>query len=341
MAATIKDIAKRLNVSVSTVSYALNDGPREVSPETKARVLKAAAELDYRPNSIAKSLVTRTSFTLGVVPTERIPDLADMHYFHGCFNGIVNRAEQVDFDVLTVTRYSVSDGRAMVNALSDGRVDGVIFLAPRSECPVVDAVIRRRIPSVLMSSEMATGPATVGCDNEHGIRLAVEHLYKLGHRKIGHIAGTEILDDARSRLSAFIGVAKEFGLSVDERWVRNGQFSPEGGMFAASQMLRLENRPTAIVCANDDSALGALWAARELGVSVPGQLSLVGFDDADFSRHTTPGITTVAQPLNAMGAAAVDLLLRQLDQKPVQHRRFLPELIVRASTSRPLEDIHS
>jgi LacI family transcriptional regulator len=341
MAATIKDIARRLNVSVSTVSYALNDGPRDVSPETKARVLKAAAELDYRPNRIAKSLVTRTSFTLGVVPTERIPDLADMHYFHGCFNGIVNRAEQVDYDVLTVTRYSVSDGKAMVDALSDGRVDGLIFLAPRRDCEVVDAVMRRRIPTVLMSSCTKVGTATVGCDNEHGIRLAVEHLYRLGHRKIAHISGTDILDDAQSRLSAFHEAIAHVGLKIEDGWIRNGQFSPEGGMFAATQMLRLANRPTAIVCANDDSALGALWAARELGFSVPQQLSIVGFDDAAFSRHITPGITTVAQPLNAMGAAAVDLLLKQLDHKPVQHRRFLPELIVRASTSRPLEDIHS
>ena len=341
MAATIKDIARRLNVSVSTVSYALNDGPREVSPETKARIIAAAQEMDYRPNGVAKSLVTRKSFTLAVVPTERIPDLADMHYFHSCFNGIVNVAEKWQYDVLTVTRFGVDEAQALVNALSDGRVDGAIFLAPRHDCEIVRAVAKRGIPCFLLSAEPTPGAATIICDNEIGVRLAIRHLYDLGHRKIGHISGIEELDDARLRLDAFRKAMAEFGLKFNADWIRNGQFSPEGGMFAANQILSLNDRPTAILCANDDSALGALWVAREKGISVPTELSIVGFDDASFSRFTSPAITTVAQPLNTMGAAAVEQLLRLIDGLPADHQRFTPELIVRASTSSPLEDIHS
>ena len=333
MAATIKDIARLLNISVSTVSYALNNGPRPVPEEVKAKVLAVARELNYRPNRVARSLVTRRSHTIGVVPTECSANLAVTPYFQGVLNGILNTAEVLDHDVLIYTRYDVQRSDEFVNTLLDGRADGLILLAPRLDSHAMEQ-LAGLIPFVVTSDERLNA-AHFGCDNSGGVRQAIDHLVELGHRKIGHVAGNLKISDARDRLLAFRQALDHHGLPLDERWISEGMFLCEGGYRAGLELLGLKDRPTAIFCANDDSALGLVRAAWECGLRVPQDLSVVGFDNSPVSSAVSPSITTIGQPLEQIGAAAMAAVVEYVEtQEKPPSTSFRTELLIRASSAR-------
>jgi DNA-binding LacI/PurR family transcriptional regulator len=332
MAATIKDIARRLNISVSTVSYALNNGPRPVPGEVRERVLEVARELNYRPNRIARSLVTRRSHTIGVVPTEASNNLAVTPYFQGVLNGILNTAEILEHDVLIYTRYDVKRASEFVNTLLDGRADGLILLAPRIDSHAMEHLVGQ-IPFVVTSDDRRIA-AHFGCDNSGGVRQAVDYLVKLGHRKIGHIAGDLLISDGADRLAAFRAALADHRLEAKANWIIEGRFHSEGGYQAGLKLLSQPERPSAVFCANDDSALGLVRAAWECGLKVPEDLSVIGFDNSPVSAAVAPAITTIGQPLDQIGAAAMEAVVRYVEtnHKP-ESRSFKTELLVRASTA--------
>ncbi len=332
MAATIKDIAKRLNISVSTVSYALNNGPRPVPEEIREKVLAVARELNYRPNRIARSLVTRRSHTIGVVPTEASINLAVTPYFQGLLNGILNTAEILEHDVLIYTRYDAERANEFVNTLLDGRADGLILLAPRIDSQAMEQ-LAGQIPFVVTSDERRNA-AHFGCDNSGGVRQAIDYLVQIGHRKIGHIAGDLRISDGQDRLVAFRSALAYHLLPAVESWILEGSFLCEGGYTAGMKLLKQPERPTAVFCANDDSALGLVRAAWECGVRVPQDLSIIGFDNSPISSAVAPAITTIGQPLDQIGAAAMSAVVQYVEtQQRPESQTFHTELLIRASTA--------
>jgi len=339
MATTLKDIAKRLNVSVSTVSYALNGGSRTVPENVKARIVEAAKELNYRPNRIARSMITGRSHVVGIVPPEMYDDLFLSPYLQLALNGITNEAGHLHQDLLIYTRYNETDGHAIADTILDGRVDGVIFIAPHVGQTALSRVADSGLPCVSVAGVEHLGVPTFHVDNEGGIRCAVEHLIALGHKKIGHIAGRLNHDDALVRLKAYQTALRQAGLETRDEWVVQGKFEIEGGLEAMNRLFELKDVPTAVCCANDEMAIGALRAAQQRGVKVPEELSLTGFDMSPSSGAVSPAITTVRQPVNEIGITAMRAIFQLIEGRGRPTSKVFPaELIVRGSTSRPKED---
>lgn len=337
MAATIKDIAKRLSISTSTVSYALNGGPRPVPEAVRRQVIEVARELRYRPNRIARSLITRRCHTIGVVPTNATPNLALTPYFQGLLNGILNTAEVLEHDVLVFTRDATKNPSAFVDTLLDGRADGLILLAPSTESPL-PKMLGDEIPFLVTSDARVDAPI-FQCDNADGVDQAIRHLVDLGHRKIGHLAGSSNMADGIERLGAFRRALVKYDLPLREDWIVQGDFTIDGGYRAGCDLINRPERPTAIFCANDDSALGLLRASIDSDLRVPQDLSIVGFDNSPIISASFPNITTVRQPLEEIGAAAMSALVNYVEsQQRPDGVTFQTELIVRASTARPKED---
>jgi LacI family transcriptional regulator len=339
MPSTIKDIAKKLNISVSTVSYALNGGPRPVPDTVRDKVLAAAKELDYRPNRLARSLITRRSYSIGVVPTVQTVNMVMSPYVQVCLNGIVNQAEDLSYDVLLYTRFDQSQVEKMANTLLDGRTDGLVFLAPRIGSRLIDLIAANGLPFVVTSSEHYPAAPTFRCDNALGVDQAVRHLVGLGHKRIAHIAGMPDMEDSIVRREGFLCATRGLGLEIPEEWIVDGDFHPDGGRAAFAALMKMDPRPTAVFCANDEMAIGALAAAYDLGFRIPEDVSIVGFDDAPISHVALPTLTTVRQPIEAIGAAAVRALAELIDGCPKPKSAVFPtELIARASSAAPMED---
>lgn len=339
MAATIKDIARTLNISVSTVSYALNGGPRSVPEEVKERIFRVARELNYRPNRLAKSMVTGRSDTIGVVPPHFAEDIFLSPYLHIALNGIANQCGIQGQDVLLFTRYSETEREEMVSLLVDGRVDGVVFIAPHFNHKTVELATSLHMPCVTVSGTSVPGTCSFVSDSRLGIHQAMQHLFDLGHRKIAHVAGRLDMSDAVERLRAYQEFLIDHGLDYREDWVAMGQFVIDGGRRALHQFLQLKDRPTAIVCANDEMAIGVLVEALNSGIKIPQEISVVGFDDSPRSAQVYPALTTIRQPIGEMGAAAAIALHDLIEgREPDPENLFPTELVVRDSTARPKED---
>jgi DNA-binding LacI/PurR family transcriptional regulator len=294
--------------------------------------------MDYRPNTVAKSLITRRSHTIGIVPTETQVNMTRIPYFQGCLQGVVNESEVLGQDVLLYTRYDQSLADRFLSSLLDGRADGVIFFAPRVDSPVVEC-LEGRLPTIVVSSRNYKVAPSLTIDNFGGVELAIEHLASLGHTKIANIHGPASLEDGEERRRAFECFMQQRGFSVNPKWVLDGGFSPHGGYVAGKELFAQSELPTAIFCANDESAIGLMRAANELGLRIPEDLSVIGFDDSPSAEMAFPQLTSVKQPLEQIGATALRDLVSLIEGRPVPARpSFHTELVIRKSTSRPKED---
>jgi DNA-binding LacI/PurR family transcriptional regulator len=301
MAATIKDIARVLNISTSTVSYALNGGPRKVPDLVKQRVLSTAAELGYRPNRLAKSMVTGKTGTFGIVPPGTSIVAAVSPYFQLVLNGILAAAEEADHDVLVFTGFNNGNEDRFLDNVLDGRVDGLIFLAPPKGTAIFSHPELAKVPHVMTNCWFPASVPSVNCDNAAGIQDALAYLVDLGHRKIGMLCGKFDLDDGIQRYEAFVNFMTDAGLPIDPAWIKDGDFTPAGGYAAGQSLLTQDRLPTAVLCGNDEMAVGFVRAAAELKVSVPEQISVVGFDDSPMAASVHPPITTMRQPWKKWG----------------------------------------
>lgn len=339
MAATIKDIAKQLGISVSTVSYALNGGPRSIPEEVKEKVLMLAKELNYRPNRAARTMVTGRSDTIGVVPPDVTEDVFLSPYLHLALNGIANEAGRLHQDILLFTRYGESERDDMTSILVDGRADGVIFVAPHFSDKSIELATSLHLPCVSVSGAPLDGMLTYCVNNEDGVAIAMQHLYDLGHRKIAHIAGRLDMPDAMLRLQGYQAFLRSKHIPYREEWVGMGQFLIEGGRRSMRALLSLPEPPTAVFCANDEMAIGALMEAYHQGWKVPKDISIVGFDMTPGSANVYPALTTVRQPISELSAAAVRALKELIEgRQPTENPVFETELVIRASTSHPPEE---
>jgi LacI family transcriptional regulator len=315
MPVTRDEVARRAGVSVATVSYVLNNGPRRVSPEKQQRVLAAVAELGYRPNAIARSLRARRTRILGLV----LPDTANP-YFAGLSHAIEEAAAARGYQVVVSNAADRPDREAsQIEALLRLQVDGLLWIPadvrgarrPPWPPPIPTVQVDRALPH-------RGGPLAcdvIGSDNVGGGRLAAAHLVQLGHRRVAYLAGPAYHLHARARLRGFEQALAEAGLALAPDLVDHGDFKYASGAAIAVRWCRLPAgaRPTAIACGNDAMAIGALWAAAEAGLRVPHDVSITGYDDLPQAAYTVPPLSTVAQPLEQIGDAAVARLLARIE----------------------------
>jgi DNA-binding LacI/PurR family transcriptional regulator len=336
--ATIKDIAREAKVSVSTVSYALNDGPRSVPSDVKERILEVASKLHYRPNRLARSLITRKSHVIGIVPPRVELDMIVGPYFVSMLNGIVNTYEVLQQDVLILTQIKDTESKESIYPLLDGRCDGAIFLAPPMESQGIAYLKQIGFPHVVLNGNNIMS-ANFHIDNRTGLQLAVKHLADLGHKKIGMLQGPDNHVDGRERNNSFLEAMKSLGLVVRPEYLVEAGFHPELGLLGGRKLLSLEDRPTAICCSNDEVAIGLYRACRELNIRIPDDLSIIGFDNVPMSTLVEPNLTTIQQPFDEMSRHAARALISLIDGLPnIESKHFETSLVVRQSTARPMED---
>lgn len=332
MAISIKDIARIAGVSHSTVSRALRDSPL-ISPETARRIQTIAHELGYRPSAAARSLVTRRTEAIGVVVTS----IADP--FNGeVVAGIEEVANQNGYSVILATSQADPQREmAVVRSFQERRVDGIVVASSRVGALYLPTLAEMQIPIVLLNNQHPSEFVhSVSIDNLDGARQAVRHLIGLGHTAIAYIGDESGLESDAERLKGFEQAMSEARLNIQPEFVRRGDGKPDAAAREALLILALENRPTAIFCYNDMSALGALNAAAELNIPVPEELSIVGFDDLFFAALMRPALTTVHQPKKELGRRATQLLVELLNGGTSERMQIVKgELAVRNSTAKP------
>jgi len=338
MPGTLKDIAQELNLSISTVSCALKDGPKVVSPEIRSRVREAASRIGYRPNRIARSLVTGRTHTVGVVPMYVDVDSLLHPYLQLSLNGIFNAANEIEQDVLVFTARDRHRVLASADNLLDGRVDGVIFVSPRPNSPALKVVCESGLPYSVLYEASNGNSFTV--DNRAGVRRAIEHLVALGHRHIAHVTGDVALSDGLDRRDAFLEAVAEFDLHTAQDLLIGGNFTRLSGQNAGHAIAAMSPRPSAVLCGNDDIAAGLLQTLKEHRIRCPRDISVIGFDGVTAPEHLKPALTTIRQPAQEMAASALHAVVSSIESGvSVPSRVFQPDLVIRASTAPVKENI--
>lgn len=322
---TIHDVARVARVSIATVSRALN-GSTRVTEATRNRVWQAAAELDYWPNGAARSLIQRQTHAIGVL----LPDLYG-EFFSEVIRGVDHAARREKLQALISSSHADADELISAARSMRGRVDGLIVMATYE--PTAEAIdpIRRRFPVVLMNpASRIEGCSTVSVANFSGAHAAVEHLLGLGHKSVAIIMGPPGNADSDGRLRGYRGALHDAGIEPVPTLEFQGDFTESSGYDAARRILQHVPRPTAVFASNDSMAIGLLSALGDLGVSVPQDMAVVGFDDIAISRYLTPSLTTVRVDAYELGAQSVRLLIRMgRGADPVScHHEVLPTVLV-------------
>lgn len=329
---TIADVAKHAGVSKGAVSFALN-GRAGVSEETRRRILDAAQELGWSPSHRARALSTKRAFSLGLV-VARDPDLLGADPFFPTFIAGVEKvlAERDQTLVLQVVTSPAAEEAGYRRLARDGRVDGVFLVDLRQDDPRIALLEEIGLPAVTLNRPDVASPfPAVVLDDRPGIAAAVGHLVELGHTEIAHVAGPEVFLHAKNRRGAFEEAMAGAGLPPR---VVESDFTAAGGRAATHRLLTEGARPTAIVYANDVMALSAIAMAAELGIRIPEDLSITGYDDTTLAAYVHPALTTVRADARSWGTVAATTLLALVDGHDVADTTLPPaELILRGSTS--------
>ena len=334
--ATLKDVARRAGVHPGTASRALNVETRQlVNAETAQRVLEAADALGYRPNPIARGLKTSRSYTVGVL----IPDLTNP-LFPPIVRGIQDTLEEAAYTPLIVNTDNDADTeRADVEAMRARQVDGLITATARRDHGLPAGLEDLDLPVVLVNRRLEDGarPSVVG-DDRRGLRLAVDHLVSLGHRRIAHLAGPQELSTGFLRLQGFTESMRAAGIEPDPELILRGSgfVEPEGERLC-NELLDRGVEVTAIVAGNDLMALGCYDVFVERGIECPEQISVVGYNDMPFAGWFNPPLTTIRLPHYEIGVRAAELLLDKLRDPDADAAQVMlePTLVVRGSTAPP------
>jgi LacI family transcriptional regulator len=337
---TIRQLARLSGVSVGTVSRALN-GYADVNPDTRERIVRLARELDYTPAAAARTLVTQRSHVIGVFldTGEGHPDLQHP-FFLEVLVGLKDRVGADGYDLLLFASDRPGNGygdHAFLKRARHHDVDGVVLMGVDPADEELRRLLRSELACVGVDVELV-GERTsyVMSDNVEGAAAAVRHLHGLGHRRIATVTGLLDKKPGVDRLRGYREECARLGLAPHDDYVIAGDFYFESGHAGAARLLELDDPPTAIVAASDMMALGVTRAAAERGLSVPGDVSVVGFDDIQMAQHVHPPLTTVAQDKTGLGAAAAASLLREVEGSDHVEPTTLPvRLVVRGSTAAP------
>jgi LacI family transcriptional regulator len=328
--ANILDVALKAGVSIATVSRVVNKSDHKVNPTTRERVLEAIRELDYRPNALAKGLLMKKTMTIGII----IPDISNPYYAE-IVRGIQDTADQAGYAVLIHN----TDGKQEriirhIYLLREKSVDGVIFCGGIINGYETLSILKELKERVVVVGRHEVDFPAVMVDNMGGATQAVEHLIGLGHRLIGCIGGPEGSPTAVDRLTGYRNALAQNGIALDEWFVKRGTWNPESGYLLTRELLTGTKRPTAIFSANDQMAFGVIKAAREMGLNVPRDLAVVGFDNVPSGSYFDPPLTTVEIPMYDIGVATMRMLIDLLSGESFEKLRlFKTKLLVRRSTT--------
>ncbi|MFW0786347.1 LacI family DNA-binding transcriptional regulator [Gordonia sp. CPCC 206044] len=332
------DVARRAGVSQSTVSRALRGDPRVIQ-KTRDEIQALAKEMGYVPHVTARSLITRRSSSIAVVSG----DLRNPSY-PTLVNTLQDRFARDDYRVLLMSDRTEGTLEADIRALRGGLVDGVVFISARLDSPIVSEMIDWNIPLVILNRDVDGGEAgrvdRVTSDNLGGGRLVAEHLLDMGHTRIGFITGPLANSSVKLREQGFRDALTREGVPLDEELVYRAAVDAKTGLEGGIHLLGLPDRPSAIFCITDYVAFGTLDATKRLGLGVPDDVSVVGYNDLDISGWSILDLTTVRQPLEDMALAAAELLLARIDGAagtPV-HRQFGVEWVQRGTAAPHVAD---
>lgn len=327
---TILDVADRAGVSKSLVSLVMRE-PDRVSDASREAVLKAASELGYRPNAVARSLVQRRTNVIGVV-------LSDLHnpFFADVADGIEEAAVERGYRAMLSSGFlAPKRERAAIETMLELRVDGLIMLGSMMKVAKIEKVAAALPVTLLGRHTRSSGLDSVGVDDSAGAQEAVDHLVALGHRKIAHIHAGSAAGSPRRR-SGYQRAMRRHGLEDQIRLVK-GAFTEHGGAAAMKEILEGGELPTAVFAPNDFAALGAMEVIDGAGFDIPGDISLVGYDDLTLAALPRISLTTIGQPRADLGREAIHLVLERLDEGRERARHVVvpPSLVVRATTGPP------
>ncbi len=331
-AATIVDVAKRAGVSIKTVSRVMN-AEGSVHASTREQVLQAVAELNYRPKLSARSLAGARSFLIGLLYYD--PSAA---YVAGVQKGATLRCREAGYHLVveSLDHHAQDIGQQVERMVATLRPDGMILAAPISQNPQVIAVLEASLtPYVLISPGAHTAEQmVVSMDDLQAAQQVTEALLRLGHKRIGFVSGASDQFASEQRYRGYLQALANHHIEPQTQWVVQGDFTFPSGVAAANQLLASTPPPTAIFASNDDMALGVMAAAQRLGLKVPAQLSVVGFDDIPAASLVWPELTTVRQPVDDMAIAAVNMLIAKEPAQTLE--QVLPHRVVmRGSTAAP------
>ncbi|MCS7309822.1 MAG: LacI family transcriptional regulator, partial [Armatimonadetes bacterium] len=294
---TIKEVAKEAGVSISTVSNVLTNKRKAYSEETARRVWEAVHRLGYRRNLIARSLVHRRTFTIGVVVEYLSGSVFRNTYFGVVLDGVLEAATEREYHV-KIIRVRPNAYEKAVDHIEDGSMDGVVLASLAADNPIARYMAQSRVPAVMAGSVLPDMEIPyVDVDDLTAMYRAVKWLIELGHRRIGIITGDLRKWSARRREQGYLMALREAGIEPHPSWRYEGDYRLESGEAGMRFLLQADPAPTAVVCGNDRTALGVLRVLREKGIRVPEQVSVLGFDDDESAALSVPPLTTVRQPM--------------------------------------------
>lgn len=337
MAIRIKDIAKKLNISESTVSRALANHPR-ISTKTKAQVQGMAEKLNYRPNLIAKSLKIRSTKTIGLI----IDDITNPFYpeiVKGC-EEVANR-NGLNI-ILCNSDYNQEKEDKYINILLSKRVDGVLIMPAGKKLPIIELLRDANTPLVFIDIK-PSDKINVSCvytDQEYGAYIATKYLIELGHKRIALINGPGNFSSCKQLESGYLKALEDYNIQLNNKFIKIFDLKATGAYGVVKNMIKLgkEERPTAALFISDITAVAAYDAIYEAGMSIPEDFSIIGNDDIPTAKNFSPPLTTIAHPKYEIGKKAMDILVSELKEKNAKsfnQIRYVPELVIRKSSASP------
>jgi len=334
MSLTLEEVGKLAGVSRSTVSRVINDHP-SVREQVRERVWQVINDTGYHPHAAARSLVTRRTRIIGAIIPQAVMTLFVDPFFPLLLCGITETCNDHGYYLmLSLFNGPATDEELYRRQVHSGHLDGVIVASTRMDDPLIPTLLDDDVPFILVGRHSDSRAGYVDVDNVSASRMAVEHLIRLGHRRIATVTGPLSMASGEDRLAGYCQALEAHRISVQEALIVEGDFTEGSGAMGMQRLLSAS--PTAVFAANDMMAIGALKALREAGFRVPEDVALVGFDDVPIAAAVEPALTTVHQPIERLGSMAAELLLNLLENPPdvpaPAHRIILPaKLIVRDS----------
>ncbi|MBU3143575.1 LacI family DNA-binding transcriptional regulator [Clostridium sp. CF012] len=327
---TMKDIAEMAGVSKATVSMVMNKKDASISDATRNKILKIAKEMSYIPNSIARSLSTKKSGTIGII----LPDITNP-FFSEMARAIEDEAERLEYNLIICNTDNDKDKEEKyIELLISKLIDGVIFMSGGKSNESITLLKNNNVPFVLVDryTEGYKNHYGVFCLNNQGVTDGIKYLYEKGKRKIVFVKGREHLEVSKQRLEGYIDAMKNYGI-YDEKYIFDGDFNVEGGIKATEKIINRFNNLDAIFYSNDMMALGGMKILLRNGYKIPRDISIIGFDNIHISQIIEPELTTIAQPIYIMGKKACSILIDVINGElpPKKQIYFETELIIRGT----------
>ncbi|ABV35818.1 Alanine racemase [Shewanella sediminis HAW-EB3] len=336
MKVTINDVAKYAGVSIKTVSRVTNNEP-SVKQATIDKVNEAIEALNYQPNLAARNLAGTKSYVIGF-----IYDNPNAYYVIDMQNGILSSCKDLGYELLIHPCNAKADNicEELTKMVKHARLAGLVLTPPLSEDPKILAALDKIDANYVRIIAGANIDAKTGLavlvNDKHGAVSITQHLIELGHKNIAFLSGDQHHESTKERLAGFTEAMENNHLAIKKDNIIEGEYSFESGVKGAKELLKRDDRPTAIVACNDEIAAGALFAARLEGMDIPNDISIVGFEDSPFSRQTWPKLTTVHQPNQKIAQMATELLIaNRRAQTSEDAKIFIPEPVIRDSSSHP------